>query len=605
MSTPEVMVSKAKDSSGIKSAVSTPTRRQYWSSLRTMLSPQRFSLREEQFFLLLAVLIGIGSGLAVVCFRMSIEYLHLHLLGSGLMPSVPRVFLAPMLAGLVIAVLVIRFFPRARGSGVNQTKAALYIYDGYIPMPTVIGKFITSALAIGSGQSLGPEDPSLQIGAGIASALGRRLKLSREKLRLIAPVGAAAGLAAAFNAPITAVLFVIEEVIGRWTAGILGAVVLSAISSAVIERWFLGDEPLFRVPAYHLEHAGELGAYASLGVIGGFASLAFVKYIAYLRPRLRQLPSWTQYFQPAAAGLLIGLIGIKFPQVMGAGYSYMDQAMHEQYTWQILAILGALKIVTTGLSFSSGTPGGLFAPVLFMGAMIGGAVGMAERQIVPQLAIPVGAYALVGMGTLFAGILRAPMTSVFMILEVSGNYSIIVPVILSNAIAYFISRTFQPTPIFDLISRQDGLDLPSLEEEREVPLLRVEDAMRPPLGQTLTGKLLLPEAQQRVQGSAQDYFVVSMGGDEWSGISRAVLLDMIPNSDIPLSRVLNDRLPYLHPDHPLDTALRLIGGRQLLPVVHRANVQQLLGVVSLDDVMRAYRGAGINESHPEPAPVVP
>jgi CIC family chloride channel protein len=605
VSTSEPVVAKPKDASGIKPAVSTPTRRQYWSSLRTMLSPQRFSLREEQFFLLLAVLIGIGSGLAVVCFRMSIEYLKLHLLGSGLLPSVPRVFLAPMLTGLVIAFLVIRFFPRARGSGVNQTKAALYIYDGYIPMPTVIGKFITRALAIGSGQSLGPEDPSLQIGAGIASALGRRLKLSREKLRLIAPVGAAAGLAAAFNAPITAVLFVIEEVIGRWTAGILGAVVLSAISSAVIERWFLGDEPLFRVPAYHLEHAGELGAYASLGVIGGFASLAFVKYIAYLRPRLRQLPSWTQYFQPAAAGLLIGLIGIKFPQVMGAGYSYMDQAMHEQYTWQILAILGALKIVTTGLSFSSGTPGGLFAPVLFMGAMIGGAVGMAERQLVPQLAIPVGAYALVGMGTLFAGILRAPMTSVFMILEVSGNYSIIVPVILSNAIAYFISRTFQPTPIFDLLSRQDGMDLPSLEEEREVPLLRVEDAMRPPLGQTLTGKLLLHEARQRVQGSAQDYFVVGMGGDEWSGMSRAVLLDMIPNSDIPLSQVLTARIPYLHPDHPLDTALRLIGGRPMLPVVHRAHVQQLLGVVSLDDVMRAYRGAGINESHPEPAPVVP
>ncbi len=159
----------------------------------------------------------------------------------------------------------------------------------------------------------------------------------------------------------------------------LGAVVLSAISSAVIERWFLGDESLFRVPAYHLEHWGELGAYASLGVIGGFASLIFVKYIAYLRPKLRRYPAWTQYFQPAAAGLLIGFIGIKFSQVMGAGYGYIDQAMHEQYTWQILAILGGLKILATGLSFSSGTPGGLFAPTLFMGAMIGGAVGMAER----------------------------------------------------------------------------------------------------------------------------------------------------------------------------------------------------------------------------------
>ncbi len=605
MSPQEPAVTKPKDPSGVKAAVSTPTRRQYWNSLRAVLSPQRFTLREEQFFLLLAVIIGIASALAVVCFRLCIEFLHLKLLGSGLQPSLPRVFLAPMLTGLVIAVLVIHLFPRTRGSGVNQTKAALYIYDGFVPFSTVVGKFIISALAIGSGQSLGPEDPGLQIGAGLASVMGRKLKLSREKLRLIAPVGAAAGLTAAFNAPITAVLFVIEEVIGRWTAGILGAVVLSAISSAVIERWFLGDEPLFRIPPYHLEHWGELGAYASLGVIGGFASLIFVKYVGYLRPKLRQYPTWTQYFQPAAAGLIIGFIGIRFPQVMGAGYSYMDQAMHEQYTWQILAILGGLKILATGLSFSSGTPGGLFAPVLFMGAMIGGAVGMAERQLVPYLAIPVGAYALVGMGTLFAGILRAPMTSVFMILELSGNYSIIVPVILSNAIAYFISRTFQPVPIFDLLSRQDGLDLPSLEEEREVPLLRVEDAMRLPVGQILTGDMTLEDAQQHVRGSAQEFFLVGMGGDDWAGISRTHLLDMIANSDVPLSRVLGARIPYLHPDHPLDTALRLIGEWPLLPVVHRADVQKLLGVVSLDDVMRAYRGAGLHAAHAAPMSAVP
>lgn len=568
-------------------------RRNQWKAMRNILSVSRFSLREEQFFLLLAVLIGVGAGLLVVCFRMSIEFLRLKLLGSSLQPPVPRVFIAPMLVGLVIAFLVIRYFPQARGSGINQTKSALYIYDGYIPAITVIGKFITSALAIGSGQSLGPEDPSLQIGAGLASLLGRRLKLSREKLRLIAPVGAAAGLAAAFNAPITAVLFVIEEVIGRWTAGILGAVVLSAISSAVVERWFLGDEPLFRVPAYHLEHIGELGAYASLGVIGGFASLAFVKYIAYLRPKLRSQPAWTQYFQPAAAGFLIGLVGIKFPEVMGAGYSAIDQAMHEQYTWQILAVLGALKIVTTGLSFGSGTPGGLFAPVLFMGAMIGGAVGMAERSLVPYLAIPVGAYALVGMGTLFAGILRAPMTSVFMMLEVSGNYSIIVPVILSNGIAYFISRHFQPTPIFDLLSRQDGLDLPSLEEEREVQLLRVEDAMRPATTQTLSRHMSVRQAQDQMQRSTEDFFVVGLGGDRWSGVRRATLLALSSSPEMQLGRALSGGLPYVYPDHRLDTVLRLMGEWPLLPVVHRANLQQLLGVISLDDVMRAYRGAGM------------
>lgn len=585
-----------------KPAVSTPTRRKYWDALRGMLSPERFSVREEQFFLFVAVMIGIASGLSVVCFRICIDLARIKLLGSGLRPSIPRVFLAPALTGLVIAALVIKFFPRARGSGVNQTKSALYIYDGYIPFVTVIGKFITAALAIGSGAPLGPEDPSLQMGAGIASTIGRRLRMSRQKLRLIAPVGAAAGLAAAFNAPITAVLFVIEEVIGRWTAGILGAVVLAAISSAIVERWFLGDEPLFRVPAYHLEHFGELGAYAVLGVVGGFASLAFVKYIGYLRPRLNRLPSWTQWFQPAIAGLIIGLVGIRFPQIMGAGYTYIDQAMHEQYTWQILLILGGLKILGTGLSFSTGTPGGLFAPVLFMGAMIGGAVGMVEQLLFPHLAIPVGAYALVGMGTLFAGILRAPMTSVFMMLEVSGNYTIIVPVIISNAIAYVISRSFHPVSVFDMLSRQDGLDLPSLEEEREMPLLRVEDAMRPPVGQTLTADTTVHEALEKVRGSAQDFFIVSMGGDDWRGVSRRELLDMA-DSNRPLLGLLEHRLPYVHPDFPLDTALRIIGQWPVVPVVHRANYSRLLGVVSLDDIVRAYRGAGLSEDIVEEEPV--
>ncbi len=428
--------------------------------------------------------------------------------------------------------------------------------------------------------------------------------MSRDKLRLIAPVGAAAGLAAAFNAPITAVLFVIEEVIGRWTAGILGAVVLAAISSAIVSRWFLGDEPLFHIPQYHLEHVGELAAYAVLGVIGGLASIVFIKYIAWLRPRLKRLPAWTHWVQPAVAGLIIGVVGIWYPQIMGAGYTYIDQAMHEQFTWQILLILGGLKIFGTGLSFSSGTPGGLFAPVLFMGAMIGGAVGMVEQHLFPYLAIPVGAYALVGMGTLFAGILRAPMTSVFMMLEVSGNYTIIVPVIISNAIAYVISRSLEPTPVFDLLSRQDGMDLPSLEEEREMPMLRVEDAMRPAVGQVLTRNMSVHQALQKVKGSAQEFFVVGMGGMDWRGVSRSELLAM-PDSNQPLRAVLLHRIPYVHPDFTLDTALRLIGQWQVVPVVHRADFQQLLGVLSLDDIVRAYRGAGLSEDIEEEEPTVP
>src|SRR5207237_1201351 len=222
-------------------------------------------------------------------------------------PSGLRVILAPSLAGIVVAILVLHAFPTVRGSGVNQTKAALYIYNGYIPLRTGVGKFITSAWAIGAGHSLGPEDPSLQIGA-----------------------------------------------------------------SVVVMRWFLGSEPMFRIPAVQLIRPQELLAYAALGIVGGFAAVIFARGIGFLRPRLKVLPRWTQYLQPGIAGLMIGLIGyVGFPQVMGAGYEYIDEAMHGQFTWKTLAMLAALKILATTLSFVSGTPGGMFAPTLFIGAMLG------------------------------------------------------------------------------------------------------------------------------------------------------------------------------------------------------------------------------------------
>ena len=556
----------------------------------------RSVFREDRFFLVLSVFIGVFAGLAVVCFRFAIDWCRIYLLGSGETLSPLRLLLAPTLAGLVIAVLVIHVFPQARGSGVNQTKAALYIYNGYIPIRTAIGKFITAALAIGSGHSLGPEDPSLQIGASLASALGRRMRLSRDRMRLIAPVGAAAGLAAAFNAPISAVLFVIEEVIGRWTAGILGSVVLSAVSSVVVTRWFLGSESLFRIPAVQLEHPSELIAYSVLGVAGGFASVAFSSGIATFRPWCRALPRWTQYFQPAIAGLLIGIMAVLgAPQVMGAGYEYIDQAMHGQFTWQMLAILAGLKIIATMLSFVSGTPGGMFAPTLFIGAMLGAAVGGAQHVFLPHLSGSPGTYALVGMGVLFAGFLRAPMTSVFMVLEVSGNYSIIVPVIVANTFAYVISRGLQPTAIFDVLTRQDGLDLPSMEEQREEGILRVEDAMRPVTIPALDADKTLDQVFQSLDGNSPDVLLVRLNPTGWSSVTKQELEKMLKDGkgDLTLSSLLaGPHIPYLHPDHPLETALRYVDRWPLVPVVNRADLRKLEGVISEHDVLNRYRDFG-------------
>lgn len=549
--------------------------------------------RDERLFLVLSIFIGVLSGLLVVSFRIAIEWIKILTLGSAPHAGQFRLIFVPAFAGLFVAALVQRFFPAARGSGVNQTKAALYIYNGFISFRTVIGKFITSALAIGCGHSLGPEDPSLQIGAGVASMVARRLNLSRQRLRLFAPIGAAAGLAAAFNAPISAILFVIEEVIGQWSAAVLGSIVLSAISSVVVARWFWGPEPIFRIPPVELRDPRELIAYAVLGVAGGFAALAFSKSLGYLRPRLRALPRWTYYCQSGVAGLLVGLIGFfGFAQVMGPGYEALDQAMHGQFAWKLLLALALLKILATTLSFSSGTPGGMFAPTLFIGGMLGASVGSFEKLFFPHLTGTVGAYALVGMGVLFAGFLRAPLTSVFMVIEVSGNYSIIVPVVLANMIAYLMSRALQPTPIFEVLTHQDGLALPSMEEAREEAELHIEDALRPVEVPIMKGPQTIGEAAATVSAVHAPALLVSLWDGSWYAMSMDELTAASASStpETPIERTLPaERAPVLFPDMPLENALRYFPRWPVLPVLNRASKGKLEGVVTQNDVLRCYQ----------------
>jgi len=564
--------------------------------------------REERLFLLLSIFIGVISGLLVVSFRMAIEWLSVLLQGSAPGPHQVRLLVVPAAAGLLIAVLTRYVFPEVRGSGVNQTKAALYIHNGFISMRTVAGKFLLSVLAIGSGHSLGPEDPSLQIGAGVASLIARRVGLSRERLRIFAPVGAAAGLAAAFNAPISAILFVIEEVIGQWSAGVLGSIVLAAVSSVVVARWFWGAQPMFRIPTVNLRDPRELLAYAVLGVVGGGASLIFAKALGWLRPALRRQPQWFQMLQPMLAGLLVGAIGyFGLFEVMGAGYATIDAAMHAQFAFKMLLLLAGFKIIATTLSFSSGTPGGMFAPTLFIGAMLGASVGSFEHHFFPHLTGSIGSYALVGMGVLFAAFLRAPLTSVFMVLEVSGNYSIILPVILANTIAYLISRALQPVPVFELLTHQDGLYLPSMEEQREEAELHFEDALQPVSAPILLGSETVRATktafeQRRDDGStplaASNVFLVQCTGGTWYAARREELeriVGQLDSADSPEAnewledRLGRERTPLIFPDQPLASALTHFRRWPLLPISNRAMRGALEGVLTLDDVLKRYQ----------------
>ena len=552
-------------------------------------------MREDRLFLLLSVVIGIFSGLAVVCFRLAIEWTQITLLGSSLVPSFPRVVLAPTIAGLVVAFLALRVFPAVRGSGVNQTKSAFYISNGYIPFSTVIGKFIACGLAIGSGQSLGPEDPSLQMGAGIASLIGRRLRLSQERLRLIAPVGAAAGLAAAFNAPISAVLFVIEEVIGQWSAGALGAIVLAAVSSVVTMRAFLGADSLFRVPPFRVAGAFEMLAYVVLGIAGGFASLILLKWIVYARPKLMALPQMDTLFAASRCGIIDW--GDRHPVSAGDGRGLRDRGPGDARAIHLEDIAGAGGIEITG--------DGIFVPERDARAELlrrrflsercwAAAVGAIEHHFFPGLTGTVGTFALVGIGTLFAGFLRTPITSVFMVIELSGNYTAILPVIISTMVAYGISRAYQKVPLFDVLARQDGTVLPSLEERREMMSLAVEDAMRPVNAVVCEPGDSIPDIARRAEAQPDVALLLRVKPGEWWILDRDEVIRMAPDAS-PTTTAIRVKskgpLPYLFPDQTLSEALAVMADWALLPVANRANLAKLEGVLTLEDTLMAFRKA--------------
>ncbi len=425
-------------------------------------------LREHQIFLALTILIGILAGLTAVLFTLGIDAVREGLFGMA--PSPWRRLLTPAIVSVFTGLLLAKFFNDARGSGVPQTKAAYHLHNGVIPPRVPIGKFLTGILCIGSGHSMGREGPSVQIGAGLASWIGQWLRLSPKQIQNLVPVGAAAALAAAFNTPVAAVLFTLEEIIGDMNAPLLGSAVVAAVSAVIVERSILGNEPLFHVPNYQLLHPGELLVYAALGVLGGVASLAFCKDLLALRLFFKGLPPATRTWQPAMGGLAIGAIIVFFPQVAGVGYQHVDQALNGGLLLTTMAMLCVVKMAATIISYASGNAGGIFAPSLYLGAMLGGAVGLLAQHIVPFPIAEPGAYALVGMGTLFAGIIRAPMTSVFMIFEITQDYQILVPLMVANLISLAISRRFQPEPVYEALLKQDGVVLTSDADVAAMPV---------------------------------------------------------------------------------------------------------------------------------------
>ena len=556
--------------------------------------------REEQVFLLLSLLIGALTGMAVVAFIVLTERL-----GMRLYPvhgAAWRRLAMPVAGSLTMGYLLFRYFPNARGSGVPQTKAALFAHDGYISLRTVIGKFVCTATTLASGIPLGREGPSVQVGAGIASVLGRWLGLRPEKVKALIPVGAAAAIAAAFNTPMAAVVFALEEVVGDMHAPVLGSVVLASATSWAMLRLLLGNDPLFKVPQYTLVHPLEFGIYALLGVAGGFLSVAFTQLLLRMRKYFLKLPLKTRWWHPVVGGLLVGVMGWFVPQALGVGYTYVGFALNGTMALRLMAMLVVLKLIGVTVSYATGNAGGIFGPALFLGAMLGGVIGTVAHHLLPAYTATPGAYALVGMGALFAGIVRAPMTSVLMIFEMTRDYAVIVPLMIANLTSLFIASRFQEEPIYEALAHQDGIHLPSAADRDELSQRTVSQVMKS-AEVKLPAEICVYEAMEAIKETRFGKF------RHWPVMDKEFFLGMIGTEtleqaledgrgDRPLMTVVKTTdVPHVHADQPIYTVLdRMCAAHlDLLPVVHRADIHKLEGIVTLRDVLDTYGVDSLSE----------
>jgi CIC family chloride channel protein len=570
--------------------------------------------KEDRLNLLLSLVIGALVGLVVVAFILLTGRLTALLYPAG--AAGWRRIVVPTLGSLITGYLLFKYFPLARGSGIPQTRAALFIHDGRISLRSAVGKFVCTAISLASGIPLGREGPAVYIGSGIASVIARRLGLSRAQIRSLIPVGGAAALAAAFNTPIAAVLFSLEEIIGDLHAPVLGSIVLASAAAWMVLHLILGDSPLFHVPEYHLVSPGELGAYVVLGIVGGLSSVAFVKILLWLRARFAKMPRASLWIQPVAGGLTVGILGFFVPQVLGVGYDQIERVLNGDVILKVVVTLAVLKILATSVAYASGNAGGVFGPSLFIGSMVGATVGSVAHLLFPAGTAGPGSYALVGMGTAFAGIIRTPLTSVIMMFEVTRDYTIIVPLMISNLIAYYISQKLQKEPIYMALARQDGLHLPTRSSRTYPEVLLVSSATRE-VPNSLSPLMKISDAAERVKDSALESWPVAddlglVGMVRTRHIAHALdqgRVDMTIERLMQIARRSEGDnsvdLPHVHNDQPLSRALARMrdNGHNVLPVVSRANARIMLGIVTLPDILKTFGVESVDEldyrDHPD------
>ncbi len=557
---------------------------------------------EHTFMVTLAVAIGLLGGGGAVFFRKLISVVQHQVWGPGAY-SVAQVsdhrawyiVLIPTLGGLIVGPMVYYLAREAKGHGVPEVMEAVALRSGVMRPRLVVVKTLASAISIGSGGSVGREGPIVQIGSAIGSTLGQLCKLSGARLRTMVGCGAAAGIAATFNAPLAGALFSVEIILGDFAVTQFSPIVISSVVATVVARHYLGDVAGFTVPEYTLNSPWELLIYALLGIVAALVGLAFVKvlYLAEDWADRLPLPVW---LVAAVGGAIVGAIGIGYPQVLGVGYEAIEQALRGETVILTLAALLVFKIVATSITIGSGGSGGVFAPSLFIGAMTGGALGAVFQDWLPSIVESPGAYALVGMGAVVAAATNAPITAILIIFELTSDYKLIVPLMAACIISTLVATRLSSDSIYTLKLRRRGIDIHKGQDINVLRALSARDVMSPTFA-TVNAGVSVGQLVERMadQPMARIYvieddgtFVGTIALPELRGtIRKGSDSDTLATQQLTSGDLAREDSRTLQPSQSLDAVMRIFGGksRDELPVTENG---KLVGVVSRRHLLDAY-----------------
>ena len=543
-----------------------------------------------------ALVVGLGAGVGAVIFRWLIDAVTRIAFtgGKGALAFLGEyyVILIPAIGGLFVGPMIYFFAREAKGHGVPEVMEAVALRGGRIRPIVAVVKSLASSICIGTGGSVGREGPIAQIGSALGSSLGQALKLSDDRIRNLVACGAAGGIAATFNAPIAGTIFALEIILGEFSATYFSTVVIASVTASAVGRAVFGNYPAFVVPPYSLVSPWEFSLYAVLGVLATVVGVAFV-IMLYKFEDIFDAWQIPEYLKLVPGGLLIGVIGLYFPQTFGVGYPAIEQALHNESPLTMMALLLVVKLLATSITLGSGGSGGVFAPALFLGAMLGGSFGAVAHNLFPAVTAMPGAYALVGMAAVFAAAARAPITSVLILFEMTGDYRIILPLMLTTVISTFLAERLYKESIYTLKLSRRGV---RLEQGRDIDVMqavRVDEVMTTQID-TVPAMMSLPALAQAFERTHHHGFpVLDDKGDLYGIVSiqdldRALAGNQI--DQLTVGDITTNKLVTVYPDEPMWAALKRMAPRDLsrLPVVDRENPRRLLGIIRRSDLVKAY-----------------